>query len=87
MLSTTDSSSLNDGAMTETGGTRLSPRSYGKTGGAGTFMWVDPRQRLVAILLTNHGLPVPFDGAGWARMIDDIGVGEFYDGVVNAIRE
>ena len=69
------------------GGMRLSPGSYGKTGGAGTFMWIDPKRELIAILLTNHGLPVPFDQPGWNQLIDDIAVAEFCDGVVNAVRE
>jgi serine-type D-Ala-D-Ala carboxypeptidase len=69
------------------GGMRLTPGSYGKTGGAGTFMWIDPKRELIAILLTNHGLPVPFDQPGWNLLIDSIAVAEFYDGVVNAVRE
>jgi CubicO group peptidase (beta-lactamase class C family) len=69
------------------GGMRLTPASYGKTGGAGTFMWIDPKRELVAVLLTNHGLPVPFDQPGWNRLIDDVASAEFYDGVVGAIRD
>ncbi|MGK3996263.1 serine hydrolase domain-containing protein [Sorangium sp. So ce1024] len=67
------------------GGTRLSPRSYGKAGGAGTFMWIDPERELIGILLTNHGLPRPFDALGWHRMLDDIGCTEFFDGIINAV--
>ena len=37
------------------------------------------------MFLTNHGLPVPFDGPGWAAMLDNIGVYEFYDGVINSL--
>ncbi len=69
------------------GGMRLSPGSYGKSGGAGTFMWIDPKRELIAILLTNHGLPVPFDQPGWNLLIDSVAVAEFVDGVVNAVRE
>lgn len=69
------------------GGMRLSPGSYGKTGGAGTFMWTDPERELITVLLTNHGLPVPFDQPGWNRLIDDVAAAEFNDGVVNAVRE
>ena len=69
------------------GGMRLSPGSYGKSGGAGTFMWIDPKRELIAILLTNHGLPVPFDQPGWNLLIDEVAVAEFCDGVVNSIRE
>jgi CubicO group peptidase (beta-lactamase class C family) len=67
------------------GGMRLSPGSYGKTGGAGTYMWMDPAQCLVMILLTNHGLPVPFDQPGWNRLSDEVAMGEFCDGVIGAI--
>jgi CubicO group peptidase (beta-lactamase class C family) len=67
-------------------GMRLSPGSFGKTGGAGTFMWIDPGRDLFAILLTNHGLPIPFDEPGWDNMLDRIAVAQFYDGVINAIK-
>lgn len=69
------------------GGMRLSPGSYGKAGGAGTFMWVDPARDLFGILLTNHGLPVPFDEPGWDRLIRDVGVAEFFDGIINAVAD
>lgn len=69
------------------GGTRLSPGSYGKAGGAGTFMWVDPQRDLFAIILTNHGLPVPFDEPGWNNMLDAINVYAFFDGVINAVTD
>ncbi len=69
------------------GGTRLSPGSYGKAGGAGTFMWVDPARQLFAVLLTNHGLPVPFDERGWNRLLDETSSSEFYDGVVGAVNK
>ena len=68
-------------------GTRFSPGSYGKTGGAGTFMWIDPTRRLVAVLLTNHGLPVPFDERGWNRLLDEVASGEFFDGVIGAVND
>jgi CubicO group peptidase (beta-lactamase class C family) len=67
------------------GGMRLTPGSYGKAGGAGTFFWVDPQRDLFAIILTNHGLPVPFDSNGWATMLDAIGVYQFFDGVINSL--
>ncbi|AGP34771.1 beta-lactamase [Sorangium cellulosum So0157-2] len=67
------------------GGMRLSPRAYGKAGGAGTFVWVDPDLRVIGVLLTNHGLPQPFDDIGWSRMLDDIGCAEFFDGIINAV--
>jgi len=67
------------------GGMRLSPKSYGKTGGAGTYMWVDPARQVVAVFLTNHGLPMPFDEPGWDALLRDTAPGEFFDGVINAI--
>jgi CubicO group peptidase (beta-lactamase class C family) len=67
------------------GGTRLSPGSYGKAGGAGTFMWIDPDRDLFGILLTNHGLPKPFDEIGWNRMLDAVGCAEFFDGIIHAV--
>jgi CubicO group peptidase (beta-lactamase class C family) len=67
------------------GGMRLSSGSYGKTGGAGTYMWIDPVRDLILVLLTNHGLPVPFDQPGWNRLADDVAMAEFADGVVNAV--
>lgn len=70
-----------------TGGMRLSPGSYGKSGGAGTFMWVDPARELFGVLLTNHGLPVPFDEPGWNRMLDEAGNAEFFDGIINAVTD
>ncbi|MDI1444989.1 serine hydrolase domain-containing protein [Polyangium sp. 6x1] len=69
------------------GGTRLSPGSYGKVGGAGTFMWVDPSRQLFAILLTNHGLPVPFDERGWDRLLDETSCVEFFDGVIGSVTD
>ncbi len=68
-------------------GTRLSPGSYGKCGGAGTFMWIDPARELFGVLLTNHGLPVPFDEPGWNRMLDEAGNAEFFDGIINAVTD
>jgi CubicO group peptidase (beta-lactamase class C family) len=67
------------------GGTRLTPGSFGKIGGAGTVMWIDPQRKLIAVLLTNHGLPTPFDEQNWNRLVDDLGSVEFYDGIVNAV--
>ncbi|XXT22022.1 serine hydrolase domain-containing protein [Sorangium sp. So ce429] len=69
------------------GGMRLSPRAYGKAGGAGTFMWVDPDLEIIGVLLTNHGLPQPFDELGWDRMLDNIGCAEFFDGIINAVHD
>jgi CubicO group peptidase (beta-lactamase class C family) len=67
------------------GGMRLSPRAFGKAGGAGTFMWVDPDLEIIGVLLTNHGLPQPFDELGWNRMLDNVGCTEFFDGIINAV--
>ncbi|MGK3986056.1 serine hydrolase domain-containing protein [Sorangium sp. So ce136] len=69
------------------GGTRLGRSAYGKSGGAGTFMWIDSRRELFGVLLTNHGLPTPFDEIGWNRMLDSVGSAEFFDGIVNAVMD
>lgn len=68
-----------------TGGMRISRRSYGSIGGAGTFMWVDPERELIGVLLTNHGLPVPVTEQTWNLMLDATAPGEFYDGIVAAL--
>lgn len=68
-------------------GMRLSRRAYGKLGGAGTLMWVDPDEQLIGVLLTNHGLPDSLDPSAWNRMLDSIGCVEFFDGIVHAIRD
>ncbi|WP_437929538.1 serine hydrolase domain-containing protein [Sorangium sp. So ce291] len=69
------------------GGMRLSPRAYGKAGAAGTFMWIDPDLEIIGVLLTNHGLPQPFDELGWDRMLDNVGCAEFFDGIINAVHD
>ncbi|WP_437925091.1 serine hydrolase domain-containing protein [Sorangium sp. So ce291] len=69
------------------GGTRFGRSAYGKSGGAGTFMWIDSRRELFGVLLTNHGLPTPFDEIGWNRMLDSVGSAEFFDGIVNAVMD
>jgi CubicO group peptidase (beta-lactamase class C family) len=68
-------------------GMRLSAGSYGKAGGAGTFMWIDPARDLLGVLLTNHGLPIPFDEPGWNQLLRDTGSAEFFDGIVNAVND
>ncbi|MGK4000339.1 serine hydrolase domain-containing protein [Sorangium sp. So ce1024] len=67
------------------GGMRLGKTAYGKAGGTGTFLWIDPRRDMFGVLLTNHGLPTPFDELGWNRMLDAVGSAEFFDGIVNAV--
>ncbi|MGK4001508.1 serine hydrolase domain-containing protein [Sorangium sp. So ce1036] len=70
-----------------TGGMRLRKGSFGKAGGTGAFLWIDRRRELFGILLTNHGLPTPFDEPGWNRMIDAVGSAEFFDGIVHAVTD
>lgn len=67
------------------GGTRLAPGAYGKAGGTGTFLWIDPSRQIFAVLLTNHGLPVPFDEPGWDRLLENTGSAEFFNGVMAAV--
>jgi len=67
------------------GGTRMSPNAFGKAGGTGTFVWIDPPREIVAVLLTNRGLPVPFDEPGWNRLLEDVGNAEFFNGVMASV--
>jgi serine-type D-Ala-D-Ala carboxypeptidase len=67
------------------GGTRMSRNAFGKAGGTGTFMWVDPPRQIIAVLLTNRGLPVPFDEPGWNKLLEDAGNVEFFNGVMAAV--
>jgi CubicO group peptidase (beta-lactamase class C family) len=39
------------------GGSRLSPRSFGHTGFTGTSLWIDPEHRLAIVLLSNRVNP------------------------------
>jgi len=66
------------------GGTGFGPAAFGKSGGAGTFMWVDPRRQLMAIYLTNYGEPQPFTQVGWDKLVADIAPFRFFDLVAGA---
>lgn len=63
----------------------MSPNAFGKAGGTGTFVWIDPPREIVAVLLTNRGLPVPFDEPGWNRLLEDVGNAEFFNGVMASV--
>ncbi|WP_437671591.1 serine hydrolase domain-containing protein [Sorangium sp. So ce131] len=64
------------------GGDYTSPYAFSKTGGAGTFMLVDPdpTRDVIVVLLTNHGLPAPdlnnpnqvWEWPAFNAMIEDI---------------
>jgi len=47
------------------GGTLLSPRSFGHTGFTGTSLWIDPEHQLVIVLLSNRVNPTR-DNPRWA---------------------
>jgi len=66
------------------GGSAFGHAAFGKSGGAGTFMWVDPRRQLIAIYLTNYGEPQPFTQAGWNKLVADIAPFRFFDLVAGA---
>ncbi|PCC74008.1 CubicO group peptidase, beta-lactamase class C family [Nannocystis exedens] len=74
---------LNDGVWS-VGGSALS--GVFKTGGAGTFLIIDPSEDLFIVVLTNHGLPdmadflVKFD-----EMLEEIGPHRIADSVADAI--
>ena len=63
----------------------LKMQEFGKAGGTGTFVWIDPPREIVAVLLTNRGLPVPFDEPGWNRLLQDVGNAEFFNGVMASV--
>ncbi|MCB0406158.1 MAG: beta-lactamase family protein [Bdellovibrionales bacterium] len=66
------------------GGAGLSSNAFGKVGGTGTFLWIDPDKDLVAIYLTNYGQPVPFSADNWSKLIHDVGSKEFFELVTTA---
>ncbi|WP_434425824.1 serine hydrolase domain-containing protein [Nannocystis pusilla] len=74
---------LSDGDWS-VGGSTLS--GVFKTGGAGTFLIIDPSEELFIVVLTNHGLPdasdflVKFD-----EMLEEIGPHRIADSVADAI--
>ncbi len=59
------------------GGSAFGRAAFGKSGGAGTFMWLDPRRQLIAIYLTNYGEPQPFTQAGWDKLVAAIAPSAF----------
>lgn len=66
------------------GGHLFGPAAFGKSGGAGTFMWLDPRRQLIAVYLTNYGEPQPFTGAAWNKLERDIAPFHVFDLVAQA---
>lgn len=65
---------VKDGKHPHWAGRRTSPETFGHFGGAGTFVWVDPRIDVAAVVLTDRG----FDA--WAMEVWP----EFSDLVVDA---
>ncbi|GAC1468634.1 MAG: serine hydrolase domain-containing protein [Ktedonobacteraceae bacterium] len=66
------------------GGHGFGPAAYGKSGGAGTFMWIDPRRQLMAVYLTNYVEPQPFTQSGWDQLVTDIAPDTLFDLVAAA---
>jgi len=64
------------------GGSLFSEKAFGKVGGTGTFLWIDPVRDLAAIYLTNYGQPVPFTADNWSKLIRDVGSKDFFDFVL-----
>nr|WP_276599357.1 serine hydrolase domain-containing protein [Nannocystis sp. SCPEA4] len=57
-----------------------------KTGGAGTFLLIDPVNDLFIVVLTNHGLPNPVKfTAEFDKMLEEIGPHRIADSVALAI--
>jgi CubicO group peptidase (beta-lactamase class C family) len=52
-------------------GDRVSRRTYGHFGGAGTFLWVDPEQSLAAVVLTDREFG-PWAMEAWPAFSDEI---------------
>jgi CubicO group peptidase (beta-lactamase class C family) len=76
---------LMDGSMS-VGGSWL--RGVYKTGGAGTFLLIDPTNDLFIVVLTNHGLPDLNDfGTEFDAMIEEIGPHRIADSVALAIQD
>lgn len=64
-------------------------QGYSKTGGAGTFLVVDPQDDLFIVVLTNHGLPDfssdPAFTQSFNEMLEEIGPHRISDSVAGAI--
>jgi CubicO group peptidase (beta-lactamase class C family) len=68
------------------GGHLFGRAAFGKSGGAGTFMWMDPRRQLIAVYLTNYGEPQPFTGPAWNKLVRDIAPFHVFDLVAQSAR-
>lgn len=66
------------------GGHLFGRAAFGKSGGAGTFMWIDPKRQLIAVYLTNYGEPQPFTGPAWNKLVRDIAPFHVFDLVAAA---
>lgn len=45
---------------------------FEKAGGAGTFIWFDPKSQFIFVYLTNYGKPLPFDSKSWNQLVQDL---------------
>jgi CubicO group peptidase (beta-lactamase class C family) len=68
------------------GGHAFGKAAFGKSGGAGTFMWIDPRRQLIAVYLTNYGEPQPFTESGWNKLVWSINPAHVFDLIARATR-
>jgi len=57
-------------------GDLVSKKAIGKMGGAGTFLFIDPKYNIVIVYLTNYGQPLPtLEGEkGWNKFLEDIDI-------------
>jgi serine-type D-Ala-D-Ala carboxypeptidase len=57
-------------------GDLVSKQAIGKMGGAGTFLFIDPKYNIVIVYLTNYGQPLPtLEGEkGWNKFLEDIDI-------------
>jgi CubicO group peptidase (beta-lactamase class C family) len=52
---------------------------YGKAGGAGAFLWLNPVNDMFFAILTNHGIPKPFSPDAWDLLVKKIAPYDFIE--------
>lgn len=53
-------------------GVHSSPDVIEKSGGAGTFIWLDLESGKFLVYLTNHGKPEPFKRKSWNKLVESV---------------
>lgn len=57
-------------------GINATETTHEKSGGAGTFIWLDYQSKSFFIYLTNYGKPEPFKEKKWNKLVQEIGPDE-----------